>query len=89
MKPTIKLNEATSMEPRLVTEIQEQLDMMTDPEYTWQGKRWLDGMTCALSALTGQIWEAKRIDSKRCHANLYYLENEDGTERIIPSFLDF
>ena len=88
-QPRIKLNEATSMDSRLVTEIQEQLDMMTDPEYTWQGKRWLDGMTCALSALTGQIWEAKRIDSKRCHANLYYLENEDGTERIIPSFLDF
>ena len=83
----MKLNEQTSMNARLVTEIQHQLDELINPDYTLAGKRWIQGALSALHALTDEVWELKRVE--KSHAPIYYVENEDATERIIPAFLTF
>lgn len=90
MNNSIKLNEATSMDSRLVVELQERLDEMVNPDWVQNNKHWINGALCAYSAWTDEHWELKQIQSKNgAHVPIYYIENEDGTERIIPSFLTF
>ena len=95
MNNSIKLNEATSMDSRLVVELQERLDEMVNPDWVQNNKHWINGALCAYSAWTDEHWELKQVKNQRMekrgtyYTPIYYIENEDGTERIIPSFLTF
>ena len=45
-------------------------------------RHWFYGALTAVHALDGEVWELKNLN------RIYYLENEDGTQRITPNVLD-
>ncbi len=82
----MKINENTSMDPRVYEVVQELIDDLAQNCGDVQGTRGkLDGVLTALYALTGEIWTRERLDGLR----FYYVANENDTERIVPSCLNF
>ena len=82
----MKFNEDTSMDPRVYEVVQELVDYLAQDCGDIQGMRGkLDGVLTAVHALTGEIWTLESIEEMR----MTYVANEDDTERIIPSYLDF
>lgn len=82
----MKFNEDTSMDPRVYEVVQELVDYLAQGCGDIQGMRGkLDGVLTAVHALTGEIWTRESIEEMR----MTYVANEDDTERIIPSYLDF
>ena len=82
----MKFNEDTSMDPRVYEVVQELVDYLAQDCGDVQGMRGkLDGVLTAVHALTGEIWTRERLEEMR----MIYVANEDDTERIIPSYLDF
>ena len=76
----MKINENTSMDPRLMEEIQETLYTINHLLRTWQSKQLsrarLNGIATALHALTGEIWSVEVRDGETVFIN------EDETECI-------
>ncbi len=82
---SMKINENTSMDPRVYAVVQELVDDLALNCGDVQGTRSkLDGVLTAVHALTGEIWTRERLEEMR----IFYVANEDDTERIIPSFLE-
>lgn len=86
-----KYNENTSMEPRLLDALREQLDELNgahDLASRLPHMRWIEGAICAYEALTNDHqWDLARKEA--CGLTIYYIENEDSTELILPSICDF
>ena len=76
----MKFNEETSMEPRLMEEVQETLYTINHQYRSWQNKQLararLNGIATALYALSDEIWSIEVRDGETVFIN------EDGTECI-------
>ena len=78
----MRFNDETSLDPRLVEEIQETLYTINHRLRSWQSKQLararLNGIATALHALTDGIWSVEARDGETLFIN------EDGTECIRP-----
>ena len=76
----MKFNDETSIEPRLMEEIQETLYTINHRLRSWQNKQLararLNGIATALYALSDEIWSIEVRDGETVFIN------EDGTECI-------
>ena len=76
----MKFNEETSIDPRLMEEVQETLYTINHRLRSWQNKQLararLNGIATALHALTDEIWSAEERDGETVFIN------EDETECI-------
>ena len=76
----MRYNDETSMDPRLMEEIQETLYTINHRLRSWQNKQLvrarLNGIATALHALTDEIWSVEVRDGETVFIN------EDGTECI-------
>ena len=76
----MKFNDETSMDPRLMEEIQETLFTINHRLRSWQNKQLararLNGIATALHALTDEIWSVEERDGETVFIN------EDETEYI-------
>ena len=76
----MKFNDETSMDPRLMEEIQETLYTINHRLRSWQNKQLararLNGIATALHALTDEIWSVEERDGETVFIN------EDETECI-------
>ena len=76
----MKFNDETSMDPRLMEEIQETLYTINHRLRSWQNKQLararLNGIATALYALSDEIWSIEVRDGETVFIN------EDGTECI-------
>ena len=76
----MKCNEETSMEPRLMEEVQETLYTINHQYRSWQNKQLararLNGIATALHALSDEIWSVEVQDGEAVFIN------EDETECI-------
>ena len=82
----MKINENTSMDPRVYEVVQELIDdLATGSGDISRVRGKLDGVLTALHALTGEIWTRESLDEMR----MPYVANENDTERIVPSYLNF
>ena len=76
----MKFNDETSMEPRLMEEIQETLFTINHRLRSWQNKQLatarLNGIATALHALTDEIWSVEVREGETVFIN------EDETECI-------
>ena len=81
----MKYNDETNLEPHLQAECRNQLNKLLDTDNEDQRcylRHWFYGTLTAVHALTGEVWELKNLN------RIYYLENEDGTQRVTPNVLD-
>ena len=76
----MKFNEETSMEPRLMEEVQEPLHTLNHQYRSWQNKQLararLNGIATALHALADEIWSVEIRDGETVFIK------EDETECI-------
>ena len=79
----IKFNENTSMEPRTYEILQTLVDEIVQHDNSARGlyRAQIDGALSVYHALTGDIW------TRKPRLGFTYIENENGTERIIPTAL--
>lgn len=86
-----KYNENTSMEPRLLEALREQLDELNgahDLASQLPHQRWIEGAICAYEALTCDYqWQLAKEEVSGM--TIYYIANEDFTELILPSICSF
>jgi len=81
----MKYNNETNLEPHLQAECRKQLSKLLDADNEDQRcylRHWFYGALTAAHALTGEYWDLKNF------SRIYYLENEDGTQRVTPNVLD-
>ena len=82
----MKFNEETHMEPRIYEIVQELVDQMAEDRGAQSlARAKLDGVLTTIRALTGEVWTEEYIPKMK----IFYVANEDNTERIIPTALNF
>lgn len=83
----MKFNDETTLNPHLMEALRERLDRLLSagsPEARSLQRNWIAGALSALCALTGEIWELKQVKD----LPLFYIEDEDGAQRVTPEVLD-
>ena len=81
----MKYNDETNLNLRFQAECRKLLSKLLDADNEDQRcylRHWFYGALTALHTLTGEYWDLKNF------SHIYYLENEDGTQRITPNVLD-
>ena len=81
----MKYNDETNFEPRFLAECRRRLDELLDaehPEMRCSICSWFYGALTAIRAITGEVWALEKLN------RIYYLESEDGTQRVTPNVLD-
>ncbi len=79
----VKVNQETGLPLCLVRKVQEQLGKACALHRG--SDSWLEGAACAISEMTAEDWKLKCVFNQYGEP-AYYLENEDGTERILSIY---
>ena len=81
----MKYNDETNLDLRFQVECRKLLSKLLDADNEDQRcylRHWFYGARTTLHILTGEYWDLKNF------SRIYYLESEDGTQRVTPNVLD-